>query len=337
MSELEFTGERVVPGKVDDQLWAEHIARYDFVTPWVKGRRVLDFGCGAGYGAARLWRAGARSVMGCDVAPEAAAHARAHYGEAATFVVGDCQRAPFATGSFDLLVSFEALEHVPEPERFLDEARRLLGEEGLFFVSTPNKRTYTDESEAEKNPFHIKEYYYGELLETLGRRFGTVVPFGQWMAEGAFFGRLAGEGEETVRRLVEGGAEGFDPERVEYFTVLCAVSEGDRRLAGLSHAFRPGGGSEVASLRSNLLRLRREFEERTAWALDLDRQVAESASRILERQREVEKQMEWALSLDARRVELESLVAELEGRLADREERVRELEARLGELSDLPG
>ena len=331
MSELEFTGERVVPGKVDDRLWAEHISRYDFVAPWVGGRRVLDFGCGAGYGAERLRRAGARSVVGCDLAPEAAGHARSHYGDSATFVVGDCQRAPFATGSFDVVVSFEALEHVPEPERYLDEARRLLVEDGLFFVSTPNKRTYTDESEAEKNPYHIKEFYFDELLEVLNHRFGTVRPFGQWMAEGVFFGRLGGEGGETVQRLVAEGLETFDPERVEYFVVLCAVGEEDARLATPSHAFRPGGGSEVAALRNDLMHLRQEFEERTAWALDLDRQLSESASRILERQAEVERNVEWALSLDVRRQELESLVAELEQRLAQREERVRELETRLGE------
>jgi len=42
----EFTGERVIPGQVNDELWAEHVARYAFAARMASGRRVLDLGCG---------------------------------------------------------------------------------------------------------------------------------------------------------------------------------------------------------------------------------------------------------------------------------------------------
>ena len=71
----EFTGERVIPGQVDLDLWNEHYARYLFATRLCRGKRVLDLGCGCGYGSALLAEAAAR-VTGIDSAPEAIAYAR---------------------------------------------------------------------------------------------------------------------------------------------------------------------------------------------------------------------------------------------------------------------
>ena len=74
----EFTGERVIPGEVDVDLLNEHLARYTFAARLARGKRVLDAGCGAGYGSAELAR-GAQSVVGVDCAAEAVDFARAHY------------------------------------------------------------------------------------------------------------------------------------------------------------------------------------------------------------------------------------------------------------------
>ena len=61
---LEFTGERLVPGQVDQDLFNEHLARYAFAARLARGKRVLDIACGAGYGSAELARSAA-SVTGC--------------------------------------------------------------------------------------------------------------------------------------------------------------------------------------------------------------------------------------------------------------------------------
>ena len=50
----EFTGERLIPGEVDIDLLNEHMARYHFAVRLARGKRVLDAGCGAGYGSAEL-------------------------------------------------------------------------------------------------------------------------------------------------------------------------------------------------------------------------------------------------------------------------------------------
>jgi 2-polyprenyl-3-methyl-5-hydroxy-6-metoxy-1,4-benzoquinol methylase len=101
----EFTGERLIPGEVDIDLLNEHMARYHFAVRLARGKRVLDAGCGAGYGSAEL--AGvAESVTGIDVAPEAVEHARAHYAMPnLTFEQASCTQLPYGDGAFDLVVA----------------------------------------------------------------------------------------------------------------------------------------------------------------------------------------------------------------------------------------
>src|SRR5712692_7460444 len=107
---VEFTGERVIPGQVNDDLWSEHVARYAYARRYAEGRRVLDAGCGTGYGSAELAQSAA-SVTGLDVAPAAIEFARANYPLSnLSFIVGSSIAAPFAAKSFDLVVAFEVIE-----------------------------------------------------------------------------------------------------------------------------------------------------------------------------------------------------------------------------------
>ena len=90
----EFTGERVIPGEVDIDLFNEHMARYAFAARLARGKRALDAGCGAGYGSAELARA-AQSVVGIDAAADAIEFARAHYqAPNLTFEQASCERCP---------------------------------------------------------------------------------------------------------------------------------------------------------------------------------------------------------------------------------------------------
>src|SRR3954454_10243994 len=96
----EFTGERIIPGEVDVDLLNEHLARYSFAARLARGKRVLDAGCGAGYGSAELARI-AESVVGVDVAAEAVEHAREHYPRHnLSFEQASCEALPHEDGSF---------------------------------------------------------------------------------------------------------------------------------------------------------------------------------------------------------------------------------------------
>jgi ubiquinone/menaquinone biosynthesis C-methylase UbiE len=172
---VDFTGERVIPGQVNDDLWSEHVARYAFARRYAEGRRVLDAGCGAGYGAAELAQS-AIQVTGVDIAPEAVEYARATYPvENLLFVVSSCTTTPLRPKSFELVVAFEVIEHLQDYRAFLNECARVLTPQGLFIVSSPNKAYYTESrAKSGPNPFHEHEFEADEFVSELSRVFSNV-------------------------------------------------------------------------------------------------------------------------------------------------------------------
>ena len=145
---------------------AEHHARYRWAATLAAGRRVLDAGCGTGYGAETLARAGAESVAAFDISLEAIENARARAGALVDFSVGELARLPYRERSFDLVTCFEAIEHVEDPHAALDELRRVLEPGGLLLISTPNRGVY-----AEGNPHHLHEFSSTEFEAAVGERF----------------------------------------------------------------------------------------------------------------------------------------------------------------------
>jgi len=146
---------------------AEHLARYRLASQLAEGRRVLDVACGEGYGTALLAAAGAEQVLGVDADPATVAHVRDHHGLDAQ--VGDIRSLDLADGAFDLVVSFETIEHVQEPERALDELARVRAKGGHLLISTPNAA-----ESLVHNDFHVHEFGHDEFVELLRERFGAV-------------------------------------------------------------------------------------------------------------------------------------------------------------------
>ena len=175
---MEFTGERFTPECVRE-IWYEHWARYAFVLALARGKRVLDAACGEGFGSALLARE-ARQVVGMDVSADAVAHARARYAAATNlhYLQGDCTQLALPDAQFDLVVSMETLEHVDAQEAMVAGFARVLADDGVFVVSSPDKRTYSDVA-GFRNEFHVRELYREELLALLQRHFPHVRLFGQ--------------------------------------------------------------------------------------------------------------------------------------------------------------
>jgi SAM-dependent methyltransferase len=153
----------------------EHVYRYKFAAGFVRARRVLDVACGEGYGTAALAACGAASVIGVDVSAAACAHARARYGVDAR--VGRAEALPLPDASVDLVVSFETLEHLHDPEAFLSECRRVLRPAGALIVSTPNRPVYSPEGHY--NGFHHRELDETEFKDLLSAHFRRSTMFGQ--------------------------------------------------------------------------------------------------------------------------------------------------------------
>jgi ubiquinone/menaquinone biosynthesis C-methylase UbiE len=168
--------ERMIPVDAHARVFWEHIARYRFAKEFVRGKRVLDLACGEGYGAAALKKAGAVSVTGIDNSKEICEHARRKYGLDAR--LGDAHTIPLEDRSMDVVVSFETIEHVTDPETFLKECARVLALPGMAIISTPNRPVYS--SNGRQNPFHCREFNETEFADLLLTRFRSVKLYTQF-------------------------------------------------------------------------------------------------------------------------------------------------------------
>ena len=205
---------------------AEHLARYWLAADLASGLDVLDAGCGVGYGAEMIARAGASRVVGIDLAPEVIATASERVGEVADFQVGDVQDLPFDEGSFDVVVCFEVLEHLEDPEPALTALKGVLHEGGWLVVSSPNRGVYPA-----GNPHHLHEFTLEELRDALAARFANVVLMRQhpWLASLIDSGTLPSPGEEPVRASV--AREGKPLDAWTYVVALASDSAIDEPSA----------------------------------------------------------------------------------------------------------
>lgn len=169
------TPERFDPAEMRGQMIeAEHLARYRFAACAAEGRTVLDAGCGWAYGTDILARAGAQQVVGIDISETVVEAARHRVEADVTLEVADLTDLPFESDCFDMVVCFETIEHLQAQGRALDEIARVLSEDGLLFISSPNDEVYGD-----RNPHHFHQYTRAELWDELFRRFGFVEMYAQ--------------------------------------------------------------------------------------------------------------------------------------------------------------
>jgi len=102
------------------------------------GRDILEIGCGSGYAAQWIAARAPHSYTGIDVMPEQIALAKQRGLEQCTFIQGDAaDLAAWPEGSFDLVVDFGILHHVPAWKRALAESLRVLRPGGLFLAEEP--------------------------------------------------------------------------------------------------------------------------------------------------------------------------------------------------------
>jgi 2-polyprenyl-3-methyl-5-hydroxy-6-metoxy-1,4-benzoquinol methylase len=168
--------ERIVPDETPPGPVAIHEKRYRFALPHCTGKRVLDGACGVGYGSAVLADAAAE-VVGVDVSEDAIAYARSRYGRAnVEFRVDDLLAPHLDDGSFDVVCSFETIEHLPDRDAYLGHVVRVLRDGGVFIVSTPR---VDETTESPENPYHCVEYSRPDFAALLARYFGRVVLYGE--------------------------------------------------------------------------------------------------------------------------------------------------------------
>lgn len=171
--------ERIAPGNEewDDEI-SNHAGRYRFAGPYAADRRVLDAGCGAGHGTYLLAQSGASEVIGVDVAPEALELAAEKFPHPrVSYLQDDCERLQRVKPPFDLIVSFENIEHLQHPEQFVKRSAELLHPDGILICSTPNNPT--EGRSRPQNPFHTREFNREEFVALLAFGFDEIKLFGQ--------------------------------------------------------------------------------------------------------------------------------------------------------------
>ena len=149
----------------------------------VENKIVLDIACGTGYGTQMLAEK-AEHVYGVDVSDEAVEYAEINYPHAKiTYKQGDARKIPLDDASVDVIVSLETIEHIPDPEEFVKEVKRVLKKGGQFIVSTPNDDEFTD-----GNIYHVHEFDFKELNRLMKKYFKNFEYFfqGSWFASGIF-------------------------------------------------------------------------------------------------------------------------------------------------------
>jgi len=324
---MEFTGERVVPGKVEPDLFNEHLSRYRFAQPLVKGRLALDLGCGTGYGAAILAES-ARQVLGLDISKESVAFARGKYvAPNVEFFVSDCNHLAVRSGSIDTVVCMEVIEHLPDQETLMEEVCRVLRPEGILVISTPNRIYYTEERN-EVNPFHVREFDFPEFSAFLKSYFEWVEIAFQNHVSSIFIGNT--DSNRAIRCQLEHSV--VDSERTaNYFVAVCsktvAVPPTYAPFVYLPAAanFLREKDTHIKLLQARERELvemvrqqQREYDTQNQWCLALNRELQDTQKHYRALDEEFRERTLWAQRLSAEISQKDERIASLQAELEER-------------------
>jgi ubiquinone/menaquinone biosynthesis C-methylase UbiE len=208
-----------------------HLRAYDEAVAHATGRDVLDVGCNTGYGTLRFLPV-ANRVVGVDVSPRAieAARERALDGRP-EFIVTTGFELPFPAGTFDLVTSFQVLEHVPDPVAFLRELARVARPGGTVILATPNAATRLYPGMTPWNRFHVHEYVAAELADLLRSVFPRVTLLGMFGAPELYETeiRRVDAARQRIRRIEEAAARQEVRRAAEAARALARTSRRPRR------------------------------------------------------------------------------------------------------------
>lgn len=161
--------ERWVHSYVHETTEKEHLDRYNFVKKLTNDKIVLDIACGCGYGSYLIADEGkAKEVIAIDLSSDSIRYGNHRYNNPVIKrYVEDAQEYKKKSG-FDVIVSFETIEHLPKYEQFLKNMSESLKDDGFFYVSTPIvKKTRTNCV----NPFHVIEWSFEDFHKVINKNF----------------------------------------------------------------------------------------------------------------------------------------------------------------------
>jgi SAM-dependent methyltransferase len=174
------TGERLVPEQYCSSsegyvIYLMHMAAYRFAEAFTSGKRVLDYGCGTGYGAALIANTALRvEAVDIDESVIARAWRKFRCENLAFACVPPGHTLPYADDTFDVVLSFQVLEHLPDVDGYLSEIRRALTPGGTLLLVTPDRKARLLPGQKPWNRWHIREFSAETLRDVLSRFFTDV-------------------------------------------------------------------------------------------------------------------------------------------------------------------
>ena len=233
---MKITGERVVtPENGFNPTWQRHVAAYRLAEQSFGPETVLDLGCGIGHSFHLLEP---RETIGVDI------NAAALEGQDRRTVVSDMRNLPFSDSEFHSVLSVHSLEHVPNPERVLEEVARVLDPNGTAVFVTPNRLTFGRPDEL-IDPFHYIEFDPAEMATLCGNSFAKVEVSGIFGS--AAYMEIFEEERAKLERLLR-----LDPLRLRRLPSMKMKQRLYDRLLGM---FRKDGDARAARITSDDFRI----------------------------------------------------------------------------------
>jgi ubiquinone/menaquinone biosynthesis C-methylase UbiE len=171
---IDYTTVTEIPGnRVTREQLERMFHRYAFAAQFSEGRDVLEVACGAGMGLGYLAKK-AKRVVGGDYTDNLVKMAKEYFKEKLPVLRLDAHGLPFRNQCLDVLILYEAIYYLTEPETFFREARRVLRNEGVLLLGTVNK----DWSEFNPSPFSTSYFSVPELSESLQKNGFKIKTYG---------------------------------------------------------------------------------------------------------------------------------------------------------------
>lgn len=302
---IQFTGERLVPEadncepRFAEKMYQEHLARYAFAAQWVMGKRVLDVGCGVGYGSRWLAENGAESILAFDHSSDAIGHAREFYAHPkVTFKVASATNFDFGE-RFDVVTCFELIEHVDEQQAVIQCIRRALNDDGVLIISTPRAL------ETVRSKYHKREFSEIEFRALLEESFSQV----HFYFENNHFSSLITDHKPNRIERVLPLNDQYTAAQTDYFIAVTSLSPNSPVTNGALPVMVIGDDKYVTLLERDVKILHNAEDHLTGKIANLNQAVVERDEQIASLSQAVSERDEQIASLTQAMSECERQIA----------------------------
>ncbi|MDO6597474.1 class I SAM-dependent methyltransferase [Oceanihabitans sp. 2_MG-2023] len=148
----------------DQPLFQRTLKAYHLIAEKIHGN-VLEIGCGEGYGLDLILKK-AKNITVIDKSKYVLDKIKYRHPKTTILHQNIPPLSNLKDNSFDVVISFQVIEHIKDVNLFINEIHRVLKPNGKAYITTPNAK-----KSIARNPWHVKEYKYSELNDLIKKKF----------------------------------------------------------------------------------------------------------------------------------------------------------------------